>query len=210
MARRKAYWLAWSVLSMAAALYLGAALLTPGVGAPAWLRPAKLFFVPGATSHGHYQIEMACETCHATPFAGRAALQEACVDCHGQELKEANDTHPLSKFTDPRNAERTARLDATRCVTCHVEHRPEVTHTAGVTLPLDYCFVCHQDIAKDRPSHAGLAFSTCASSGCHKFHDNRALYEDYLLRHAEQPRLLPKPVQRERALRAALEQAPDY
>jgi hypothetical protein len=210
MARRKAYWLAWSVLSMAAALYLGVALLTPGAAAPAWLRPAKLFFVPGATSHGHYQIETACETCHRTPFAGRATLQEACVDCHGAELKEANDTHPLAKFTDPRNAERTARLDATQCVTCHVEHRPEVTHTGGVTLPLDYCFVCHQDIAKDRPSHAGLAFNTCATSGCHKFHDNRALYEDYLLRHAEQPRLLLTPVVRERALRQAIEQMPDY
>ena len=113
MAKRKAYWLAWSVLSMAAALYLGAALLTPGAAAPAWLRPAKLFFVPGATSHGHYQIEMACESCHATPFAGRAALQEACVGCHGKELKEANDTHPLTKFTDPRNADRLEKLDAT-------------------------------------------------------------------------------------------------
>lgn len=210
MAKRKAIWLAWSVLSAAAALYLGAALLTPGAAAPAWLRPAKLFFLPGATSHGHYQIELACESCHRTPFAGRAGLQEACVDCHGKELKDANDTHPRSKFTDPRNAERAARLDAAQCVTCHVEHRPEITHTAGVTLPIDYCYVCHQDIAKERPSHAGMAFNTCASSGCHKFHDNRALYEDYLLRHAEQPRTLLKPVLRERALREAIEVSPEY
>jgi hypothetical protein len=210
MAKRKTYWLAWSLASLAAAVYLGAALLIPGASAPALLQPAKLFLLPGATSHGHHQIELACESCHRTPFAGKAALQEACADCHGAELKEANDTHPRSKFTDPRNAERTALLDATQCVTCHVEHRPEVTHAAGVTLPGDFCFVCHRDIGQDRPSHAALGFDTCASSGCHKFHDNRALYEDYLLRHAAQPSALPQAMLRARAPREAIEQMLDY
>jgi hypothetical protein len=32
-----------------------------------------------------------------------------------------------------------------------------------------------------------LAFSTCASAGCHNFHDNRALYNDFLLQHAGEP-----------------------
>ena len=36
------------------------------------------------------------------------------------------------------------------CVTCHREHRPGITRAMGVTMPDDYCFHCHQDIAKDR------------------------------------------------------------
>ena len=52
----------------------------------------------------------------------------------------------------------------------------------GVTLPKDYCFICHHDVADDRPSHKGLAFTTCASAGCHRFHDNRALYQDFLVK----------------------------
>jgi hypothetical protein len=57
----------------------------------------------------------------------------------------------------------------------------------AVTLPDDYCVHCHSDIARDRPSHEGLAFSTCNSAGCHNFHDNRALYSDFLLKHANEP-----------------------
>ena len=74
-----------------------------------------------------------------------------------------------------------------QCVTCHVEHRPEITLPMGVTLAADFCAHCHQDIAKDRPSHKGMAFNTCNSAGCHKFHDNRALYEDFLAKHLNEP-----------------------
>ncbi|MGN2393421.1 NrfA- nitrite reduction protein, partial [Pelomicrobium sp. G1] len=42
----------------------------------------------------------------------------------------------------------------------------------------------------ERPTHRGLAFDTCASSGCHNFHDNRALYEDFLVKHAAEPDVL--------------------
>jgi len=142
-------------------------------------------FLPGATTDGHYQIELACDACHTQRFTQVADFQSACEGCHSKELEDARDTHPQSKFTDPRNADRVAMLDARYCVTCHVEHRPERTQAMAVTLPDDFCSYCHQDIATDRPSHAGMEFATCASSGCHNFHDNRSIYEDFLLRHAE-------------------------
>ena len=41
----------------------------------------KLLVICEAT-HGHHQIEMACETCHADPFGGPEVLQESCVICH--------------------------------------------------------------------------------------------------------------------------------
>ncbi len=145
----------------------------------------KTVFLPGQTSSGHYQIELACNACHTGPYADKDAVQEACEGCHAAPLKAAKDDHPKSKFTDPRNAERIAVLDARYCVTCHVEHRPEITHAMGVTVPQDTCYLCHQEIARDRPSHEGMAFDTCASAGCHNFHDNRALYEDFLLKHMD-------------------------
>ena len=151
----------------------------------------KSVFLIGATTDGHHQIELACGACHTSPFGGGELLQKACVNCHGEALRLAHDSHPKSKFTDPRNADRLQFLDARYCVTCHREHRRDQTHPMGLTLPEDYCFRCHADIAKDRPSHAGMAFSTCASSGCHHFHDNTALYEDYLVKFADEPALKP-------------------
>ena len=60
---------------------------------------------------------------------------------------------------------------------------------------MDFCVACHsegdQDVRWDRPSHADLAFDTCASAGCHNYHDNRALYEDFLVEHAGGPALAP-------------------
>jgi hypothetical protein len=177
--------------------YLAVAVFYPGSASHAALSPARELLLPGRTTHGHHQIELACESCHGSPFAGREGLQKACESCHGAELKAANDTHPLSKFTDPRNADRLEKLDATLCVTCHVEHRPRMTGAMGVSQPRDFCFHCHAEIAKDRPSHAGMGFDTCNSAGCHKFHDNRALYEDFLAKH-----LNDAPVKEQRGLPA--------
>ncbi|MFH1815974.1 MAG: cytochrome c3 family protein [Pseudomonadota bacterium] len=187
--RNRRVWLAWILLSALSAMILFAGLQTRDV-TPTPLNLIRTAFLPGDTSHGHHQIEMGCQTCHGSPFDGAEVMQDACVKCHAAELKEADDTHPRSKFTDPRNAERAARLDAAHCVTCHVEHRPAITHAAGVTLPNDFCVICHDDVAKDRPSHEGLGFETCASSGCHNFHDNRALYGDFLVKHAAKPDVL--------------------
>lgn len=152
----------------------------------AWQTEQRTAFLPGETTHGHYQIELSCERCHS-PFEG--VTDDACNDCHAEELERADDSHPAHKFTDPRNADRVAQLDARTCLTCHVEHRPELTGAMGLTLPDDYCYRCHQDVEEERPTHAGLAFDSCQTSGCHNFHDNRSLHEDYLEQHMHDPAL---------------------
>ena len=169
----KYFWILWLALTLMMTGYLSYSMTSED----------QTVFMPGETSHGHYQIELKCKTCHGDSFGGKEALQKSCIKCHGKELKEADDKHPKSKFTDPRNADRTAILDARYCITCHVEHKPEITRTMGVTVAADVCYLCHKDIAKDRKSHKGMAFDTCDSAGCHNFHDNRALYEDYLIKH---------------------------
>lgn len=145
----------------------------------------KTFFLPGETSWGHHQIEMQCGTCHGDSFTDETTIQNACMSCHEEELDVALDSHPRSKFTDPRNASRLKRVDARFCVSCHTEHRPEMTQPMGVTLPDDYCAWCHEDVGEERETHAGMEFDTCASAGCHNYHDNRALYEDFLMKHSD-------------------------
>ena len=56
------------------------------------------------------------------------------------------------------------------------------------------------------PSHANLGFDSCASAGCHNFHDNRALYEDFLVKHAGEPWLASSPVHALAALARTQEQ----
>ncbi|MBX2804919.1 MAG: cytochrome c3 family protein [Hyphomicrobiales bacterium] len=169
-------------------LFLAICTLTIFIGAMVYGGPLRSQFLIGETTSGHYQIELACNSCH-DPFGGESAMQDACESCHSQELKLANDSHPAKKFSDPRNADRRAILDATLCVTCHREHNPEITGLMGVTLPDDYCFLCHQDVGENRISHNGLPFDGCTAAGCHNFHDNRALYEDFLEKHADEPPL---------------------
>lgn len=164
---------------------IGAALITYNLEAS-----DKSFFLGGETSHGHHQVELACSTCHGGGFAGEDAMQQACLSCHKDELVEANDSHPRKKFLDPRNAGLLEHLDARLCVSCHTEHKPEITHEMGVTLAGDFCIHCHSDIADNRPNHAEFAFDTCASAGCHNYHDNRYLYEDFLAAQLESPDLL--------------------
>jgi hypothetical protein len=173
--RKRIAWACWLFGTMAATGFVTLQLKSTN----------REIFLPGRTTAGHYQIELACDSCH-TPYRG--VQQDACLKCHEEELRVAEDSHPAAKFIDPRNAERVAKLDARLCIACHLEHRPEMTTTMGVTLQKDNCFYCHSDIAKERPSHEGMAFSTCESSGCHNFHDNRALYEEFLNKHRAQPR----------------------
>ena len=162
--------LAWLLLTLAACAWLGWSLA----------RQRAAVFLPGPSTDGHHQIEAACDLCHA-PFAGVA--QEACLECHAEELENAGDSHAAAVFSDPRNAADLARLDVRRCVTCHTEHQPEITGDMGVTLPVDFCVHCHADIGDERPTHLDLAPATCASGGCHNFHDNRNLHQDFLLDH---------------------------
>ena len=178
------YWWGWGAVTVAATVYLGTVLMN---GTP---QPARRLFLPGATTDGHHQIELKCEACH-TPFGG--VSETACLDCHGDALQAVDDSHPRSKFTDPRNAQLVTRLDARSCLTCHREHAPAMTRAMGVTLPDDYCVTCHEAVGSDRPTHAGLGFDTCATAGCHNYHDHSALYEDFLVKHAGDPALLPQP-----------------
>ena len=173
--RKSILWTVWVGISLAIAVALGITLFKG---------EDKSVFLPGQTTAGHYQIELQCHACHGEPFSSEADFQNACMDCHGDELERAQDSHPRSKFTDPRNADRLEQVDARQCISCHTEHHPDLADNMGLTLPGDYCAWCHQDIAEDRPSHQGMAFNTCADAGCHNYHDNRALYEDFLLSHA--------------------------
>ena len=147
-------------------------------------------FLPGETTHGHYQIELKCQACHDR-FGG--VREESCTECHGQALAAARDTHPKSKFDDPVNAALLTVVDARSCIACHEEHAEDRTHEMGVSLPTDYCWQCHQDVAEQRPSHVGMEFDSCATAGCHNFHDNQALYENFLVKHAGEPELLDSP-----------------
>lgn len=157
----------------------------------------------GETTNAHHQIEMSCETCHGTASfadaeASADALNKACRNCHEDELDDADDSHPRTKFRNPRMAAYWDKLDARLCTTCHLEHRPEITSEGAVTVAMDFCVACHaegdQDVRADRPSHANATYDTCASAGCHNFHDNRALYEDFLVKHANEPWLRASPV----------------
>lgn len=179
------WWMLWVLLTVGGGVYLGTEL---------FISEQKALFLPGQTTHGHHQIEMQCTVCHADGFNSEVVLQDACMNCHGDELDDAQDSHPRSKFTNPRNAELLNHLDARQCVACHVEHRPELITTMGVSQPINVCVHCHTDIGEDRPSHQGMEFNTCQSAGCHNFHDNRALYEDFLLAHADEPKTLSEPV----------------
>ncbi len=147
MSRTAMLWLIWIGLTVPVGAFVLTLIIYGG---------NRSFLLIGKTTNGHHQIELACDACHTSPFGGAEVLQDACVNCHGAELKAANDSHPKSKFTDPRNADRVEILDARYCVTCHQEHRPGITQALGVTMPTDYCYLCHHDIADDRPSHLGL------------------------------------------------------
>lgn len=151
----------------------------------------KTLYLTGEASHGHYQIEMACNSCHGDGFGGADFMQKTCVGCHGDSLELSDDSHPRKKFLDPRNASLLSKLDARQCVTCHTEHKPEITREMGVTLAGDFCVHCHSDIAEDRPSHIDLAFDSCTS--CHNYHDNRVLHEDFLSAHLGEANLLQSP-----------------
>lgn len=182
---------------------IGTLVVASAFAARLYLGGDRTTFLPGETAGVHHQIEMACETCHTSDdFSDqnkiRKDINKTCVSCHKAELAESDDSHPIKKFKNPRMAAYWEKIDARFCTSCHMEHQPEVTLAGLVTLPGDFCVACHsegeQDVRVNRPSHAGLEFDTCASSGCHNFHDNRALYEDYLVKHSGKPWLAETPL----------------
>lgn len=170
----------------------------------------KTIFMPGDLSPGHHQLVDACDACHTDSFGGGEVLQQACVDCHGKDRVKPVDSHPAKKFKDPRNADLLNKIDALHCTTCHSEHKPEITAKDGVTQPLDFCIHCHQDVAEERPSHEGMAFDTCKSSGCHNFHNNRALYTNYLIKHLREPALLSDRILPQKEFSSVLDEVIEY
>ncbi|MEM7210574.1 MAG: ammonia-forming cytochrome c nitrite reductase subunit c552 [Pseudomonadota bacterium] len=190
MTRNTILWLVW---------LLGTLIAGAAVATVMYVGGSRESLLIGTTTGAHHQIELACDVCHAAdPFASpkRTAkkMNKACLSCHKDELALSNDSHPVKKFRDPRNADVRAKLDALYCHTCHAEHKPEITRVSAVTLPIDYCSACHEEVYKNRPSHDGYGFETCASAGCHNFHDNTALYEDFLIKHAGGPEIKDTPV----------------
>jgi hypothetical protein len=180
-------WVAWGTLTVGLTGWLGYSMFSP--------QADRRVFLPGTTTHGHYQIEMKCDACHTEKFG--EVESKTCIDCHGAELKLAKDTHPASKFDDPRNADLLKVLNAQSCVTCHREHDPHATGSMGLTLPVDYCYQCHKTIGTERPSHKDFAFNGCAAAGCHNFHDNRALYQDFLVAHLKDDDFAAQPSARD-------------
>lgn len=167
-------------------------------------------FLPGQTSDGHHQIEMACTSCHTEPFGGKEVIQAACTNCHADELKRIKDSHPKKKFTNPRNVETLSKLDARYCITCHTEHKPETTSKMGLTLPKNLCIKCHINIQEERVTHKDLDFNSCSNSGCHNYHDNKALYERFLLKHRDEPTHLKTQTVEKRDLLSFLEETERY
>ena len=192
MGRKRTYlfWALWAVLSLASAVYAAKALYVSG---------DRSVLLPGQTTGVHHQFEVSCHTCHTSDdfedvASVRKDLNKTCVSCHKDELKASKDSHPIKKFKSPRMAKFWDKIDGRFCTSCHAEHDPDITLAGAVTLPGDFCVACHsegeQDVRVNRPSHADLTYDTCASSGCHNFHDNRALYEDFLVKHGNDPWML--------------------
>lgn len=170
----------------------------------------KRVFMPGELTSGHHQIGISCNACHGESFTSKDSMQEQCESCHGDQREKPFDSHPRSKFTDPRNADRLENINALYCVSCHIEHKPEISDKNGVTQAADFCIHCHEDIGRERPSHQGMEFETCASAGCHNYHNNRSLYTDFLVKHMDEPEILDKPLVNAREFKSVLEEIMTY
>ena len=117
---------------------IGTLAIAGAVATRLYLGGDRTAFLPGDTAGVHHQIEMACETCHTSDdFSDqkkiRKDINKTCVTCHKEELKEANDSHPIKKFKNPRMAAYWEKIDARFCTSCHLEHQPEVTLAGLVT-----------------------------------------------------------------------------
>ena len=156
----------------------------------------KSLILPGKTTHGHYQIELACAECHTDEprenfFTSSGVPNSACNNCHGEDLKTFSDSHPVRKFKNPENAVFLEHIDAMSCIACHREHDEKITQAMGVTIPTDYCAHCHEVTLENLESHKNLAYNSCATAGCHNYHDNIALAPSYLRKNYGTPDTLP-------------------
>ena len=90
-------------------------------------------------------------------------LLRSIADFDNFKKRAAREKQEAIKFANEALLE---KIDARLCVTCHSEHRPEITHAMGVTQPDDFCAHCHEGIAEERPSHQNMAFNTCTGMTC--------------------------------------------
>ncbi|MGJ8677721.1 MAG: cytochrome c3 family protein [Akkermansiaceae bacterium] len=158
----------------------------------------KTFLLPGVTTDAHHQIEMECSACHTQEesdniFTSSGVPNSACMDCHGEALTNFSDSHPVAKFKNPENAIFLEHIDAMTCIACHGEHNQKVTGEMSVTVPKDYCAHCHEVTLENIESHKNLPYDTCATAGCHNYHDNMALSPSYLRKRYGQPDVLDAP-----------------
>ncbi|MEM7385765.1 MAG: cytochrome c3 family protein [Verrucomicrobiota bacterium] len=184
----KSGWLLWLFITMVIGGYLSYVMK---------FAEDKTALLPGVTTHGHYQIEMECQACHTNEekeniFTSSGVSNAACNACHAESLAAFSDSHPTRKFKNPENAVFIQHINALECVTCHREHNEKLTEPMGVTMPSDYCAHCHKVTLENLESHKGLEFSSCATSGCHNYHDNMALAPSFLRRHYGEPLLHPE------------------
>jgi len=199
--KNRSIWIIWSTLVAIVVIYFGYTLLEG---------EDRTVFMPGEMTGGHHQIGIACDACHGESFTDMDAMQKTCESCHGDQRKKPFDSHPRSKFTDPRNADRLENINALYCVTCHVKHKPELADKTGVTQPVDFCIHCHVDVGENRPSHKGMEFDTCASAGCHNYHNNRSIYTDFLVKHMDEPELLDSRTVPEKEYASVLDEIMSY
>jgi len=195
-------WITWLVMSVFAGAWLAYTMTGEETD--------KSIFMPGPLSPGHHQLEQACDACHTDAFGGGEVIQQSCVDCHGEDRVKPFDSHPAKKFKDPRNADLLSNINALQCVSCHTEHKPEITAKDGVTQPEDFCFYCHEDVAEERPSHEAMGFATCKDSGCHNYHNNRSLYTNYLIKHLHEPPTLSEVVLPEKEFISVIYEIAEY
>jgi predicted CXXCH cytochrome family protein len=92
----------------------------------------------GELSDPHKFLQQRCEACHVGPFT--PIRDEDCGTCHGTVRHHFGD--PAGTITA---ALRAGGLEATRCVSCHSEHRG--AHGA-VPAKQALCVSCHQDLLR--------------------------------------------------------------
>ncbi len=106
----------------------------------------------------------------AADFGTQNVDNKKCLQCHDRP----NDRHPTHRFLEPKFKDAVAKINATQCETCHLEHND----TRVVLKEATFCVNCHYDLeVKNDPidtPHAELIankqWSTCLQ--CHDFHGN--------------------------------------
>lgn len=126
----------------------------------------RTIFLPGQTSNSHHLIEHSCNSCHK---AFDSVPNNNCNNCHNKDL--AQDSHSQEKLLNSKLGFQ-KEFQKSNCKDCHQEHNGKLR---PINTKQDFCFSCHQKVKVELESHKNFTPSSCASSGCHNYHDNTAL-----------------------------------